>query len=314
MNAKRRTDEKSVDGLRKASRRALLKAGAIAGATAVGGGLGVGTASARDEPTPDLTIQDGESAEVGNGTVKTGATTNSSGELVSLDVHVDTDALSSVDDDQKKPHESVAAHLSLPSGVNTHQFTFVGLHYNPVGHPPPGIYTVPHFDFHFYIIEESTVEAIPGGIADYDVPDAQFPPGYQHEETRVIVPGMGEHLLDGTAPEFGDRGFTHTYVYGIYDPAIDPENPKDIVEVEMGEETQEMPVFEGDGEGRVHFVEPMITTEYLATLESETAVGVATPKAFPVADRYPTEYVLKPTESGVSVSLSGFRTFPGAGE
>lgn len=309
----RRTERWTTDRAIETGRRTVLKAGAMAGATAVGV-LATGTASARTESAANLIAHDGESAEFGDGTVKTGATTNSSGELVSLDVHVDGDALTSVDDDETEPHESVAAHVPLPSDVNTHQFTFVGLHYNPVGHAPPGIYTVPHFDFHFYMVEESMVESIPLGVAAYDIPDEQFPPGYQLEDPRLIVPEMGEHLLDGTAPEFGDGEFTHTYVYGIYDPAIDPENSSRVEEMELEGETQEVPVFEGDGESRIHFVEPMVTNEFFADLESETRVDVETPEAFPVADRYPTEYVLKPRESGVSVSIGGFQQFSGASE
>jgi hypothetical protein len=27
----------------------------------------------------------------------------------------------------------------------------VGLNWNPHGHIPPGVYDLPHFDFHFYI-------------------------------------------------------------------------------------------------------------------------------------------------------------------
>lgn len=309
----RRPNPETLDRPDETDRRTFLKAGMVAGAATVTGQLG-GTVSARTEPTADLIVHDGESAEVGDGTVKTGATTNSSGELVSLDVHIDDDALTSVDDDEEEPHESVAAHVPLPSEVDTHQFTFVGLHYNPVGHAPPGIYTVPHFDFHFYMVAESTVESIPRGLAAYDVPDEQFPPGYTFEDLRLIVPEMGEHLLDATAPEFGDGDFTHTYVYGTYDSDIDPEDPTRVEEVEIEGETQEIPVFEGDGESRLHFVEPMITNEFFADFEEELSVSVETPAVFPVEDRYPTEYVLKPTDSGASVSLGGFQSFPGPSE
>jgi len=309
-----RPNPKETDGTGTTSRRAVLKTGAIAGVTAVGGRLLTGTASGDADPTADLVVHDGESAEVGDGTVKTATTTTSSGELVSLDVHVDDDVLASVDDDEEEPHEEAAVHLSLPSDVDTHQFTFVGLHYNPVGHAPPGVHTVPHFDFHFYMVAESLVESIPLGLAAYDVSDEQLPTGYQHEAQRLIVPEMGEHLLDGTAPEFGDGEFTHTNVYGIYDPAIDPENPTRVEEIEMEGETRELPVFEGDGEGRIHFVEPMITNGALAELEAKMSVDVETPEAFPVADRYPTEYVLKPTDSGVSVSIAGFQPFPAPSE
>jgi hypothetical protein len=290
-------------------RRAFLKTGAVV----AGGGLVTGTASAHARSAQDQQVHEGESAEVGDGTVRTSATTNSSGEIVSLDVRVSDDALASVDDDQTEPHESVAAHLSLPEEVDTHQFTFVGLHYNPVGHAPPGIYTVPHFDFHFYMVEEDLVEGIgPGpGIATYEVPDRQIPEGYVFEDPRFIVPEMGEHLLDETAPEFGDGEFTHTYVYGAYDPSIDPKKPSGTKEVQMQGETQELPVFEGDGEGQLHFVESMVTSEFLNGLSEGVTTDVATPEAFHAEDRYPTAYSVTPNGSGATVSIEGFETFPG---
>lgn len=311
----RRTEQWTTDRATETGRRTFLKAGAMAGATAVGV-LATGTASARTESAADLIAHDGESAEVGDGTVTTGATTNSSGELVSLDVHVDGDALSSMDDDETEPHESAAAHLELPSDVDTHQFTFMGLHYNPMGHAPPGIYTVPHFDFHFYMVEEDLVEGIGPGpsIAAYEVPGRQIPEGYVFETPRLVVPEMGEHLLDETAPEFGDGEFTHTYVYGAYDPDIDPKNPSGTTEVEMEGETQEFPVFEGDGEGQLHFVEPMVTNEFMSGLDEGVTADVATPEAFQVEGRYPTAYSVTPNDSGATVSIEGFETFPGMAE
>ena len=284
-------------------RRTVLKTGAVL----AGWALTTGTASAG----VNSEIHEGESADVGDGTVRAYATTNSAGELSSLGVHVDDDALASVDVDEETPHEEVAAHLSFPEEVDTRQFTFMGFHFNPIGHPPPDIYTVPHFDFHFYMMEEDAVEGVPMGVAAYDLPDEQHPPEYVFEEPRFIEPEMGEHLLDGTAPEFGDGEFTHTCVYGAYDPGIDPEEPDDTTEMELEGETREVPVFEGDGEGRLHFVEPMVT-EVFADLDEEMSVEVATPDSFFAEDQYPTEYVLRPDRSdGVHVVLDGFKEFPG---
>jgi hypothetical protein len=77
-----------------------------------------------------------------------------------------------------------------------------------------------------------------------------------------------------------------------------------------------VPVYEGDGVGRLHFVEPMITTDFISNdLDEETAVYIATPEAFPVADDYPTEYVMKPDgDGGVYVSIDDFEAFPGSSE
>lgn len=288
-------------------RRMFLKTG-TALAT---GALATGTASA-GVTRESGEIHEGESAELGDGTVTAYATTNSGGEFAALGVRVDGDALASVDADESEPHEEVAAHLSFPDEVDTRQFTFVGFHFNPVGHPPPDVYTVPHFDFHFYMVEEEVVEGIAPGIAAYDLPDEQYPPNYEFEDPRLIVPEMGEHLLDGTSREFSGGEFTHTYVYGAYDPSIDAENPTGVEEVEMEGQTREVPVFEGDGEGRLHFVEPMVTTEFFGALDEKVERDVTTPAAFFTEDRYPTEYVLKPDgNGGVHVLVDDFEKFPG---
>lgn len=172
-------------------------------------------------------------------------------------------------------------------------------------------------------MDAQTVEAIRGGplpkdvpfvgLADYDLPEEQLPPGYHHEQHRLIVQEMGEHLLDETGPEFHGRDFTHTNIYGLYDDAIDPESPDGSEVIELGGEEMEMPVYSGDGQARLHFVEPMITTDYITNdLTEEVTVGIATPAVFPKADKYPTTYVMRPDgDGGVFVSMDNFLSFPG---
>jgi hypothetical protein len=341
MNGNDQTDR--IDRIK---RRAILKTGAIlAGGAVVTGSAGAAPeqgsrdTSIRGEETPAGAISTaqadpkppshgdpiwGEETTVGAGRIRTYATTNPAGKLSSLGVHVDCDAMAAFGD------EAVDAHLHFPDetedgeGVDTNQFTFAGLHYNPAGHPPPGVYDVPHVDFHFYMQAEEAVEAISGGplaetpmpflgLTDYEIPDEQFPPGYTFEKHRFIVEEMGEHLLDGTAPELQGEEFTHTYLYGAYDPSVDLTSPDGSKEIELGGDSVEMPVYAGDGEGRVTFVEPMVTTDFLRNdLSEAVAVEVATPDAFFEADEYPTAYVMKPDgDGGAYVSVDGFEAFPG---
>lgn len=311
--------QKVMKRTKAAHRRTVLKTIGVGGAFI----LGSGTTAARGHgggPKPsNHTIVKGEEFEVGKGSVMTYATKNPAGNLSSLGVHLDGDAFSFYDteweqlSESEKEEEMLEAHLSFPDEVDTHQFTFSGFHYNPTGHPPPGIYTVPHFDFHFYFIEETTVENIPFGIAAYDIPDEQMPPDYIFGDPRVIEPVMGEHLLDSTAPEVINQDqslFTHTNIYGVYDPDIDPGEPDDTVEIPP---FGEVPVYGGDGTGRLTFVEPMITNDFIRnSLTEEMAVEIATPDVFPVADAYPTQYVMKPDgDGGVFVFIDGFEEFPG---
>ncbi|MFA9502769.1 hypothetical protein ACERIM_08290 [Natrinema sp. H-ect1] len=320
----RQTTKRHIDGI---DRRLFLKTTAVlAGGTfATGTASGSGRDSGPSElPTPaDHDVHWGESDEAGG--LRTYATTDPEGRLSSLGVHVGGDALMAFDEGEH------AAHLHFPettddgAEIDSHQFTHMGFHYNPQGHAPPGVYDVPHFDCHFYMMAEDAVEGISGGplestplpfvgLADYDVPADQFPPEYTFEEHRLIVEGMGEHLLDGTAPEFRGEAFTHTNVYGAYDPSIDPAQPADTEVITLEGERVELPVYEGDGDGRVHFVEPMVTTDFLRDgLEEETAVDIATPEVFFEADEYPTAYAMMPDgDGGAYVAIREFEEFPGA--
>lgn len=305
-------------------RRTFLKTGAVL----TGGLVTAGTASATvKQETRE--VHEGESANVGDGTVTAYGTTNSTGTLTSLGVHLDGAAVTSFAQGGSHHDKHVAAHAHFPTETADgdaldHQFTFLGFHYNPKGHAPPDIYDIPHFDFHFYMVEEQVVEAISGGPlgdkpmpfigkAAYVIPDAQRPPGYMFEKHRFLVKEMGEHLLDATAPEFNGTTFTHTYVYGIHNPTINPANPDRTEEITLEGEAVEVPVYAGDGQGRVHFVEPMLTTDFVRNgLTSAQAMGVATPARFPTAGAYPTTYGMEPDcQDGVHVTIDGFKQFPG---
>ncbi|MWV40589.1 hypothetical protein [Natrialba sp. INN-245] len=282
----------------------------------IGGGIVLGTGSVvgrdhHDDPKPHPhDTHWGESVAVDGGEVRTYATTNRADELSSLGVHVDGNALEAFDEDESH------FRLNFPT-VDTRQFEFLGFDYTPSGHPPEEIYDVPHFDIHFYMVGEREIENISGGplgemplpflgIAAYDIPDDQFPEGYEFEQVRFIVTEMGEHLLDATAPEFHGDNFAHTYVYGAYDPSIDPENPDDTTSMPLGPEGEDVdvPVYGTGSEGEITFVEPMITTEFLREdLSEAVSVEVATPET----GDYPTAYAIKPDgEGGAFVSLEGF--------
>lgn len=56
--------------------------------------------------------------------------------------------LSDTADDHSKHDEAVVVELAFPD-VAPAPFEHATLDWNPEGHPPPGIYTVPHFDVHF---------------------------------------------------------------------------------------------------------------------------------------------------------------------
>lgn len=175
----------------------------------------------------------------------------------------------------------------LATSPETH-FKWIGLDWNPLGHIPPGIYDLPHFDIHFYTASRDEVRKIRPGTCgemvdceDFErgikpLPAKYVPPDYQ--DLQVVAPDMGNHLLDVTSPELGDppARFTHTFIYGVYD-------------------------------GRVTFLEPMITTEFLTSI-SEECVPIKQPAAWEVAGYYPTQYCMRhlADEDAYAVSLEGF--------
>jgi hypothetical protein len=182
--------------------------------------------------------------------------------------------------------------LALPSRTADSSdipFQWVGVNWQVEGHIPPGIYDLPHFDFHFYIASEESVRAIGVGACGIFIDCAHFeratqpvPAKYvdhRHVNVGAAVAAMGNHLIDSTAPEFAKppRKFTHTMVFGAYD-------------------------------GRITFYEPMITREFLMSRPS-TCVPIKQPNAWQTAGYYPTRYCIRYHERAnkYTVSLEGLK-------
>lgn len=253
----------------------------------VGAGLGAatitGTAASTTEARfpPERHTTWGESGSLGDGTCETFVTTNPAGKPVFLGAYLTGNELEGLPGGTHHHH----VNLSLPdsnTSENPTHYRFLEYDWNPAGHPPPGVYTVPHFDFHFYTMAEEDVEDI--GFSDDPtlLPAEQTPPGYIPD--HIVVPGMGLHWFDSTAPEFNGGDFTHTFIYGSY-------------------------------EGDLTFGEPMVTKAFLEAEHEEVRTPVATPQAFPEAGWYPTEYVIRYLggQDAYTVTLESFEHFPPAG-
>ena len=148
-------------------------------------------------------------------------------------------------------------------------FDHLTMGFMAAGHPPPGIYSVPHFDFHFYkmSLEERmaipSFQASPAGFNN-NPPAGFLPPAYVKAPAGEAQ--MGAHWIDVLSPEFNGQPFTHTFVYGSYD-------------------------------GKVNFLEPMAT---LAFVSGGTTVHkiIRQPQLFdPSNTYYPTRYNIWKDES-----------------
>jgi len=193
----------------------------------------------------------------------------------------------------ESPTECVGGHqfvLSLPLGEDIGPFTWMLVNWNPNGHIPPGVYDVPHFDIHFYIMGYAERNMIRPGtcgpeLADCDdfktamkpVP-AQFVQA-DFKNVGAVVPKMGAHLIDMTGPELqprppkgNGRPFTHSFIYGAYD-------------------------------GRVTFWEVMLTLKTLRE-RPDVCTPIKLPAQYEVGGSYPTKYCIRYESSSDSVRVS----------
>ena len=180
--------------------------------------------------------------------------------------------------------------LPLPDAVARRAdipFKWVLLNWNPMGHIPPGVYDVPHFDVHFEMAPIAEIFAIePGPCGPEFVRCDQFqiakkvmPPNYVHVDFRdvdAVVPAMGNHLIDLTGPEFNKQLFTRSWIYGVYD-------------------------------GKMIFYEEMVTRAHLLS-KPNACTPIKSPKAVEVTGFYPTVSCIRNNlASGeYTVSMEGF--------
>jgi len=220
----------------------------------------------------------GETAIMGNGAVHSWAFLDAKGNPSKIGVTFSETALQGLPTDVKGPM-GPEFNVKFPEQVEKTFFTHVGIDWNPKGHPPL-VYGVPHFDFHFYTIEESERSEITlkgANLAKCQRKPAPkiMPTGYVNVP-KTEVPYMGTHWVSMASPEFHGATFDKTLIYGSYD-------------------------------GHLAFVEPMITMAYL---ESKPSFRGALPKTAAVAKSgfYPTEYgiVYNETRHEYSIELSGF--------
>jgi hypothetical protein len=169
--------------------------------------------------------------------------------------------------------------LPLPPQAAATGFDHIGLNWNPKGHDPEGIYKVPHFDFHFYLISPAERDRITTRGDDLErvrkpLPPEFVPEGYVFAPASE-EPGMGLHWVKPSSHEFHGKAFTHTFIYGSYD-------------------------------GRMIFLEPMMTRTFLETRPTMT-VPIKLPLKYQKPGYYPTRYSVKysPESREYTVSLDG---------
>ncbi|MCC6369941.1 MAG: DUF5602 domain-containing protein [Bacteroidia bacterium] len=171
-------------------------------------------------------------------------------------------------------HNPNIIELAMPAEAANVVYNSIVINWNPKGHVPNGVYDTPHFDFHFYSMPTAERKAIPNYEQDSLkfknlAPKDYFPANY-------ISPGggdpeMGTHLVDLNARELNGKAFDETFVYGSYN-------------------------------GKVNFIEPMITMAFLQKT-TQYSRSIPRPAKVMVSGYYPRVMCLKKVDNYYSLSL-----------
>ncbi len=237
-------------------------------------------------------VRFGSPHALGEGAVRTYAILDADGRVSELGYAIDEAAIRTLppgDDFVVSPDPLLEApfltmDLPLPEGHGT-PFRFAMFDWNPKGHPPV-MYELAHFDFHFYMIDPAERDAILAtDAAELDLrggraPEVGLLPANYVYPGRASVMKMGGHWIDPASHEFHGQEFDRTFIYGTWD-------------------------------GRVIFIEPMITRAFLES-RGEATQAIALPERWASTGRYPTGYrVYHDAASGQHrVALTGFEDRP----
>lgn len=233
-----------------------------------------------DSKENTVTIFKGREIRLGKGMVRSWISVDTNGFPQEIGVEFTPGALKDLP--LESGHEST---IVLPLHIKAKQLTpfdHIGLNWNPNGHDPQGVFTVPHFDIHFYMIPVSERMAIPEWSPDSDAAFNNYPPRGYMPMDYITLPGaigaeaqMGKHWLPSNLGAY--LPFSKIMILGTYD-------------------------------GKFIFIEPMVTLETLTNLKADMQFHYSQPDLFEIPGNYPIGYriYLDPKTQNRNVSLSKF--------
>lgn len=209
--------------------------------------------------------------------------------------------------------------ITFPGSNTTfNPYTWQGMNWNPMGHPPLGVYNSPHFDFHFFQMPESEVNAIlPAGPnasvicteglsvesfakANTPIPETCFPEGYAN--LNAVAPFMGNHYVPLAEPVVAAA------LSGKPDPKL-WEDPSWIL---------------GGYNGEITFLEPMVKRKFLQDMVASYLEGngteilyaknVTVPREYPDAGYHATSFSIRvDSPETMWISLGNFQVQESSG-
>jgi hypothetical protein len=228
----------------------------------------------------------GPQVEVGNGKARSFVSINHDNIPQEIGLELTPGALQNL----PQPPAGVTGEYPIEFQIPLHQkamevtpYDHLEFDWQPNGHPPQGIFTLPHFDIHFFMISPEEEMAIPAPNSNNlntlfgPVPGGYLPAEYVIAGAPVMQ--MGRHWLDKTSSVLPPTlaTFQHEIIYGTYD-------------------------------GKVVFLEPMVTRSFLLS-GTESHQSIKQPSVFdPSGTYYPTRYnIYKDAQTGnVYITLDQF--------
>ncbi|WP_431271430.1 DUF5602 domain-containing protein [Dankookia sp. P2] len=181
------------------------------------------------------------------------------------------------------PGHKTGIDLALPPEAGQAGYDHVGLDWEAHGHAPAGVYDVPHFDVHFYRIgvaeRDRIVREDPAFEARLARPPAEGipPPGLRR---GAGTPRMGQHWgIADAVPDQPGRPFEKVMVIGSYD-------------------------------GRLIFLEPMMTRAFLLT-RPDVTIPIRAPARAEGRLWWPDAYRVSFRDGVYRIALTGLRPLPG---
>ncbi len=239
-----------------------------------------GTAPAEALKAP--ATYEGKAVRIGTGLAHTIVRSDADGKAKSVGVVLTAGVLDGLPDGGKRKRADFPYSLPMPTKGPRTVVDHVVIDWEAVGHPPPKVYDVPHFDFHFYLISGAERGKVrfkseqDSGLPSQQPPAELLPAGY------VVPPGtaapkMGVHAINAKGPEFQGQPFSATFIYGYYNK-------------------------------RLTFLEPMASLSFLKSKPS-FAAEVPRPAAYTKPGAYPATYSIKydAARDVYEVALEDFR-------
>lgn len=145
----------------------------------------------------------GPQVQMGNGHARSWITINHAGVPNEIGMEITASATEGL------PHDMAEYVLPLhQKALDVTSFEHLVINWAPHGHPPGGVFTVPHYDLHFYTIPNAARLAIPPypmAMAAFDnlPPDGYIPAGY--------MPDPGWNSPDGQTLDGWQCSSRHIY-------------------------------------------------------------------------------------------------------